>query len=337
MAILLVLIAHSTLALGAPSHIAWLQMGGTGVDLFFVLSGWLLGGHLFKELDRTGTVDIRRFWRRRWLRTLPAYFAVLGLTVLQLGFTQPGFQLPFEYAFFAQNYTGLSIFHVSWSLCVEEHFYLLVAPSILLAARYRKLIAPLLVAVLVIPAGFRFCELYGSIKQTHVRLDGCAMGVILAMIANYRPAVWKRLTSNANRIVAVALLVYVSNLFTCWCWQRPWFTDSGWFCWLSVAFVLFAVSSEKVQQELTYPGCQYVATRSYGIYLLHPDVLSLINRWGAQMPFVIYLLLAIAGSCVAAEILYRFVEAPVLAWRDRVMFRHADTEPTFAKPSQSAA
>jgi peptidoglycan/LPS O-acetylase OafA/YrhL len=82
-AILMVILSHSILSYGAPQYLSPLQLGGTGVDLFFVLSGWLLGGQLFKEINIDGNVSIRKFWIRRWMRTLPAYYAVLMLSVTQ--------------------------------------------------------------------------------------------------------------------------------------------------------------------------------------------------------------------------------------------------------------
>lgn len=72
-AILLVILAHTSLSYGRFPSLVPLQFGGTGVDLFFVLSGWLLGCQLFKELNKHNTINIKRFWVRRWMRTLPAY------------------------------------------------------------------------------------------------------------------------------------------------------------------------------------------------------------------------------------------------------------------------
>lgn len=62
----------------------WFSLGAYGVDLFFVLSGWLIGGLLWREHQHSGTVNIVRFWGRRWLRTLPLYFAVLPIAYLSV-------------------------------------------------------------------------------------------------------------------------------------------------------------------------------------------------------------------------------------------------------------
>ena len=72
LASVLVVNCHLASTLGGDGTLSALQLGGRGVDLFFVLSGWLLGHQLLAELRKTGKVEVGRFWRRRWLRTLPA-------------------------------------------------------------------------------------------------------------------------------------------------------------------------------------------------------------------------------------------------------------------------
>jgi len=98
LAIILVLVAHLVLGYGAPQSFAFLQFGGLGVDLFFVLSGWLLGGQLFKQAKQKN-INVLEFWRRRWYRTLPAYYFVLMLTIFQQYVTKSDFKSPIEYLF----------------------------------------------------------------------------------------------------------------------------------------------------------------------------------------------------------------------------------------------
>src|SRR5579885_3600939 len=78
--------------------------GGRGVDLFFVLSGFLLGQQLFAERERTGTVNVPRFWLRRAMRTLPAYYAVLALTLAQAVWSHGWGAIDPRYFIFLQNY-----------------------------------------------------------------------------------------------------------------------------------------------------------------------------------------------------------------------------------------
>ena len=172
-AILLVILAHTVLSYGAPAYLAPLQYGGTGVDLFFVLSGWLLGCQLFKEAQNTSTINVKRFWVRRWMRTLPAYYVVLLFSVAQRLLTKENVEFPFSYFIFTQNYFyPLEFFSISWSLCVEEQFYLVVAPLILLLMRTPKLVSSLtLITLLLLPLLFRQLELFNNSKENKAYND----------------------------------------------------------------------------------------------------------------------------------------------------------------------
>ncbi|MFM8271001.1 MAG: acyltransferase family protein, partial [Gemmata sp.] len=182
-AVVAVVSCHAVTSFGSPPEYRAVQLGGKGVDLFFVLSGWLLGRQLLRELCDTGTIDLRRFWYRRWLRTLPAYFAVLALTYTW-HLARGGRDVRPAYLFFGQTYlTDLPYFGISWSLCVEEHFYLAVAPLLLLLWRGRAALA-LLPLLLVLPAACRAAGWYVHDPgvETHTRYDTCAVGVLLSAI-----------------------------------------------------------------------------------------------------------------------------------------------------------
>src|SRR5262249_42887086 len=104
-----------------PTVVMVTQYGKYGVDLFFVLSGWLIGSLYWKELVEFGSVRLRRFLVRRWLRTLPPYLGALFLswTAVRIARHQP---FDFGYlAFFQNYYPVIPFFLVSWSLCIEEH------------------------------------------------------------------------------------------------------------------------------------------------------------------------------------------------------------------------
>jgi peptidoglycan/LPS O-acetylase OafA/YrhL len=121
-AIGLVLLHHFRHLPGAPEGLRWFALrADVGVDLFFVLSGWLVGGQLWRERARTGGGRMWRFWRRRWWRTVPAYLAVLALLAV-LGRVR-GADVP-AMLLFLQNHLAPHAWLTSWSLCIEEQFYL---------------------------------------------------------------------------------------------------------------------------------------------------------------------------------------------------------------------
>ena len=327
-AILMVFIGHTLLSYGSPSHLSPLQFGGTGVDLFFVLSGWLIGYQLFKELNKFNNIDIKRFWIRRWMRTLPAYYAVLFFTVAQQYLTKANFSFPIEYLFFLQNYDHpINLFTVSWSLCVEEQFYLLIAPLVVLLTKTnRHNRTAILVVLMLLPSLFRELNLYESLKETHVRWDCCVMGVLLANICYSYPNFWKKLLSVGPKAALIALIIYLSFYYFRW---NPnelisdpsklllAFIFGTWILWANASHISF----NKPSNAIIY----YISTRSYAIYLLHPDALAVCKRLLIDQHFSLYIITAFIISCVAAEVLYRCIENPIMNIRSKFSFSNSRT------------
>jgi peptidoglycan/LPS O-acetylase OafA/YrhL len=319
-AILSVLLAHTVLGFGAPEILAPLQLGGIGVDLFFVLSGWLLGGQLFKEMEN-GSINIRRFWLRRWIRTLPAYYVVLIMTVAQQWFTKEEPASSWKYFVFIQNYDyPLEIFSVSWSLAVEEQFYLLIAPffafSLFMKPNMRLAV---LVIFLLFPSVFRQLGWFDSDVETHIRLDGCIAGVLLAAIKYQHNILWEKFVNFSGLIAFIGVLVILLSFYQRW-FPVVWFDDPSYLA-LAVIFgswVIYANSNDIVGRNLYIPGSYYIATRSYSIYLLHPDAIAITNRLPFEFSFFIYISIVFLVSLFSAEILYRFVEIPFMYARSKL-------------------
>lgn len=323
LAILLVFTGHSVLSFGSPALLAPLQFGGTGVDLFFVLSGWLIGNQILSEYKKYGDIDVPRFWMRRWMRTMPAYYAVLSATVLQLYITKSDFSFPLSHVFFLQNYLGdLNVFYVSWSLSVEEQFYLFIAPFFVLSLRtsskYQLLI---LLILLFTPSIFRQFDLYSSLNQTHVRLDCCAMGVLLAYLKHYRERAWVAAQRYSKVFFSIAVLCYL--FFYAARYNPSWgFSDpsklllaclfGSWIIWADQT----TFSSESVLAKLVI----HISTRSYAMYLLHVDALALLKKLSLNIPFVLYYFAALVLTLLLSEFLHRLIELPVMNLRNRFTF-----------------
>ena len=136
-AVVMVLVHHSPTRLGG-----WVQAGWSGVDLFFVLSGFLVSGLLFKEYLAAGRIRPWRFYLRRGFKIYPNLYVMLAVAaVLQAALGPPLVpRLVLHDALFVQNYLGPWWGH-TWSLAVEEHFYLLLPPVLLLllsSHRFRR-------------------------------------------------------------------------------------------------------------------------------------------------------------------------------------------------------
>lgn len=327
LAIVLVLCAHTVESSGRPGALGVLAVGGVGVDLFFCLSGWLLGRQLLLEWSRSGTIDVPRFWVRRWMRTLPAYAAVLAWTLGQsvLQHKMPVF---WPYLVFLQNYSDMPFFGVSWSLCVEEYFYLGIAPLLLLVSKHTRWLT-LAIVLLAVPSLSRMSMDWVNAtlgwgwheKMTHLRYDQCAAGVLLASVAVFNTGLWTRLTRLAPLLASAGLLAVAFEVYGR---MTPTPTNWGPTVWTLVftTWVLLANSTAFWRFEASIPGAHFIANRAYALYLVHSDGIAVANRVLGMKdghtlgPLPLYLLIAWTASFIGAELLYRLVELPGMRARE---------------------
>jgi peptidoglycan/LPS O-acetylase OafA/YrhL len=112
---------------GAAGFLFWQikGIGWSGVDLFFILSGFLIGGSLINEIEKHGHIDLKLFWLKRCFKILPSYGALLIILTLT-GAAQLTLQQIPVFLLFLQNYLAPQVVGPTWSLAVEEHFYVLL-------------------------------------------------------------------------------------------------------------------------------------------------------------------------------------------------------------------
>ncbi len=188
----------------------WCLLGGDGVAVFFVLSGFLVGGMVVKHVQAGGGVV--QFLIRRWLRTLPAYWVVL--LVLVWLYQQP---LPIDYAFFLHNLDGFeeAWFVESWSLSVEEWFYLaftaLVFALTWLGLGVRSAAIGAALVLIALSAAYTVVNDFGACWATDVRfsvlgqLGSIAVGVLMAIALQVNPGLW---WGYRGRMAAVGAVVF---------------------------------------------------------------------------------------------------------------------------------
>src|SRR3954469_17126990 len=188
------------------------QFGWAGVDLFFVLSGFLLGNLVLKEQARTGRFDGRRFTARRLLKLWPVLYVFLA--VQALAGPEPWTSYLWQNALHLQNYAGTSLTHL-WSLAVEEHFYLVLAVLFPFFARRRgspRLLAGILVGILVAALALRIWGATHGVSdtrlqwRTHFRVDSLAAGVLLAVVSVRWPERFDRVQRLRRAWLGVAAL-----------------------------------------------------------------------------------------------------------------------------------
>ncbi|WP_295946151.1 acyltransferase [uncultured Xanthomonas sp.] len=348
-AIVWVMLFHSFVVDGLGPDWEWLsRYGWMGVDLFFVLSGFLIGGQVLAPLARGEPLRYGEFYRRRAYRILPAYAVVLALYLAWPGFREaPGIAPWWLFASFTLNlgidYANQQAFSHAWSLCVEEHFYLVF--PLLAAWLLRRPSAPRFVAlcVAVVLAGIALrsaiwlhdsaLDRIGAGLQrnwfiedlyypTWNRLDGLLAGVALAVLKTFRPQHWQRLQRHAS-VVALAGIVVCA--LAMWLFRDRTGLLGNAIGWpvLSLGLALLVGAGASTQGWLgrcRVPGAAWLAAVSYSLYLSHKAAFHLTQAWfGALLdgrgP------LAFAGyagmALLFAAVLHYAVEQPFLRLRER--------------------
>ena len=350
-AILWVILFHLQSQL-PPGLEAVAQYGWMGVDLFFVLSGYLIGLQLVRSHREGRKPSLIGFYARRAFRILPAYLIVLLLYCAWPTWReQPGLSPAWQFLTFTLNYridyAQNQSFSHAWSLCVEEHFYLLL-PLLLRTTMHRlsargtaalfalfvaagMLVRGLLLFHVVLPADdaspLRYLErIY---YPTHTRLDSLLAGVALALTRILRPAWWARLTQRGTLTAATGCALLAGSL-----WLSH---DRSAFATLiaqgniivgppllALAFALLtasAVSPGSALSRTRIPGARLLALLAFSLYLTHKEMAHLAHVYlpGLTQHRDLKAATIYAVSCLlGASALYLSVERPFLLLRERL-------------------
>jgi peptidoglycan/LPS O-acetylase OafA/YrhL len=311
LAIILVLGRH---AFGFPSG------GFLGVDLFFVLSGFLITSLLLEEHAATGRVSLRRFYVRRARRLLPALLVLLAVYVAVASALGEHPLVPaLEGLFYCANIAAAIAWHSTpvahlWSLAAEEQFYLVWPPLLVLALRRRRrLLAPLLILLLVALAVYR-AELavhgVSGIRLDYgpdTRADGILVGCLFA-VWHANGAAWLRSASRAVLLWGsgcVAFWVFTLNPGSLILHEVLLPLIAVYFA----ALVYTATTASALAAVLAARPLTYLGEISYSLYLWHIPILYIVI--GTQLkPDALWSPAAVAASVAAAAISTRFVERP---------------------------
>jgi peptidoglycan/LPS O-acetylase OafA/YrhL len=316
------------------------------VDLFFALSGYLIGNQVFAALRSEDGFSLRSFYARRALRTLPAFWVVLALYALWPWF-RAGRDMPplWQFLTFTQNIhlTPGTAFSHAWSLCVEEQFYLLLPAVALFIASLRQSLRWAWVALgaaLVGGMAVRhelWVDLVGGHPQGHLnyykyiyysslcRFDELLAGVALALLKNYHAPLWARMTARGNAALAAGLAISGATLFGFSLNVEGHAITVAGFPLLGLGFALLIVAGldrESLLNKIRIPGAESVALWSYSIYLLHKQICILmvapLREVGIAPASWQSVLLSVAASVLTGWLLYRLVEAPFMALRAKL-------------------
>jgi peptidoglycan/LPS O-acetylase OafA/YrhL len=321
----------------------WRQAGWCGVDLFFVLSGFLIAGLLFKEQRQHGVISLRRFYVRRGLKIYPPFYAMIVATLVgvwiagEAGASSPGAASPVTRShllaevFFMQSYFRGMWTH-TWSLAVEEHFYILL-PLLLMTmgkqARRRsdpfRAVVPVFLittvaalALRIINAGARPYHHLTHLFPTHLRIDSLMTGVALAYFHHYHRTAfialllpWRRwLIASGVAMFIPTLLMPLETLFI-----HTWGFS---LCALGSAAILAGFVLAPMAPSPSTRALAYIGSHSYSIYLWHVPVMVVLEAVFKDHPsFLGESGIYLAASVVVGIVMARVIEVPVLAARDR--------------------
>ncbi len=334
-AVFLVLGRHLHLPQDAsPILETWKRGGWVGVDLFFVLSGFLVSSLLFKEQLRTGSIDIGRFLIRRGFKIYPAFWCMLTftLTIQNLQGTPPVRSALLGELLFMQNYLG-GVWPHTWSLAVEEHFYLGIALLFTLAMARGKTasfgwipIAFAIIAIVCLAARVATVTVYPVYLHqtycagTHLRVDSLFFGVLLSYLYHFHE-LDRRLSSLPTWLLISlgAVLFLPAFCFTLeetkWLpvvWVIPLYVGSG--------AILLAALRLPASDNFTVRALAGLGAASYSVYLWHLPVgewgftfLARITGWD-NFPF--YFFNYIIGSLVIGWLFSLAIEYPTLGLRN---------------------
>jgi len=312
-----------------------------GVDLFFVLSGFLIGSILLKEINSEtpfGARQLLHFWKRRWFRTLPAYYLILLANYV---FVSNGFilddiaQFNWKFFVFLQNFSApfYGFFWESWSLAIEEWFYIITPLCLLFILRLldaKKAFLLTVALMIVLPFCYRIYlmdssvvgyDYYAAIYRKIVlgRLDSIAFGLLGAWIFLYYQIFWNkwRWVWLAAGVVLMVFLIWNPSPYNTFYRQVLYFSLSP----IAALLLLPFAYNINIKPNFLTRSITHISKISYSMYLINLALIAEVIRDNfapkdaidGLLKYSLYWLLVIVG----ATLLYVFFERPILQLRDR--------------------
>lgn len=348
LAILLVLVFHY-LSFGHPQWAtAFTDIGWTGVDLFFVLSGFLIASQLFAQIKKGKPVSLKDFFLKRLFRIIPAYLVVVAIYFCVPFFREKEALPPlWRFLTFTQNF-GLDrgnygTFSHAWSLCVEEHFYLFLPFTLVFLQFTNSFKKAYWIIIILFIAGFAL-RLYSwhylyqpnidantkvdywamySYYPTYNRLDGLLVGVSIAAVYQFLPTLWQRIAAYGNwlivtgAVILTACFLYCSKLY-------EYSTSIYGYTLISIGYgfvVAGALSPVSFLFRWKSGITTLIATLSYGMYLSHKGIIHMTQvvfaDWGIEKNSSLMLLISVLLSIAGAWLLHLIIEQPFMKMRKR--------------------
>jgi len=332
-AVLCVLLTHAS-----PG---FFKGGWIGVDLFFVLSGYLITSLLQNEYYASGNISFAKFYVRRALRLFPPLLICVTIANVLWLYTPHYFRganrllATLASLFYFANlvpWSVLGMLQHLWSLSVEEHFYLLwpiIGSTFLFHTPSRNRVFFLTLTVFLIGAFrifvFHFKLTYGlfvidSYTFTLCRMDAILMGSLLAIVLPHNNNVKHRKNVNIHWSLGILLCLLATIVLFVPEWNLYW-RNGGFILTNLLCLSIVAIAAKNPNQPLLSSNIlRWIGRRSYGIYLYHFPIflaLGILLREHSPVNYLLITALRFAVTIFVAEVSYRFIERPVLRYKKR--------------------
>jgi peptidoglycan/LPS O-acetylase OafA/YrhL len=320
-------------------HLFGVLSGALGVMIFFVLSGFLITSVLLKDIRRTGTISFKDFYRRRAFRIFPNFYAAWLLEFLVFHVNHQAI-VKWQAAtafFYVSNYgrallsleeQGRYFMTISWSLAVEEQFYLLWPAALLLAMRYRKHASKIITGMIAVIWIWRFVrmECFGvgwayAYNAFEMRADALLAGALLAMLLYAGDAPEWLSFATAKKGLAVLPLLFFAAVTYAELKQLPMglavqiLNLSLQPLVAACALVQWMYWGHRGWRFLEHPAIKWVARLSYSYYLYHLSIRSLVQ--GHIHVLHAQRIVGTVAVVLLPVIPYYLIERPFMKWRDR--------------------
>lgn len=267
------------------------KIGWVGVDLFFVLSGFLVSGLLFGEYKKSGNIDFIRFFVRRGLKIYPLFYLLIALYFIDVKLDpikQINYDLIKPEALFYKNYVGGDAFWIhTWSIDIEEHFYLLLPLLLLVLIAFNRAKAvpfqaiPLLFGIIAIGClAFRikatlnhpFSHVH-NVSPTHLRIDSLFFGTLLSYFYHFHQEKLANFVTHNRMLLRIASFILLLPCAIFWDSDPQMITWGFSSLYLGfggvVLLSIFSTENYPAPIKKVYEAIAAMGLYSYSMYIIH--------------------------------------------------------------------
>lgn len=334
-AVLMVMTAH-----GLPGYLST-HVGWTGVNLFFVLSGFFVSGLLFREHRESGKIHAGRFFIRRIFKIWPLFYTAFVVQFLYFTFkhTPPHSSATLAEIFFFQNYRP-GFMQVTWSLAIEEQFYFIIAIALPLITLYGKVtwIVPGCILIMIVSLSLRVIHYFSFAHYdpyTHhyplqFQADSLSAGILISWYYHFQFERFKHWVSKKKVLLLILSIILLAPIFIFPYYDEWTFTiglTSIWMGYSGIVMLLVILPAEQKKWNdffHTKPALviAWIGFYSYAIYLFHVFIgagaLSNFRKYcWMQAPLAVQFLVFLAVDIFFGYFISKLIEQPILRWRNR--------------------